>query len=471
MNIKSGKISPDMRVELGSRGSSIGTENDQKTISIVMEENKSSVFKRLSRHWQMFLVVIVPLSTMLVLCSFILNQACNTLDKTNSAIENINNGMSMSEFVKHLQRERGMSTSYLSAEQPDATALFIQLENLRHETDTSLKSVAWPDSSLIIDNERVSLSAFLESLLNQRQEVNNKSISVIDNLTCYTRFTTAIMRHITKSVTPPDNLKVQKLIVASGAVLSWTDDVGIKRALGTMFFTGCGWPSKDIEEYFLTLKGKSMSHYDTATNHHEEIETKFMKEKQSSTNLTNFIENLSNGQLFKNFKSACSPLTTTEKLEYSQQWFDNMTVYIDLFFDILADTNIDITSALTTLKSDAQFDFELFLSTLIVAVIISCILSTWYFYCIASLTGRLSKYAHKFKVKSDELAHEKKRTDHLLYQMLPKKIANNLKLGQPSPAEHFHQVTIYFSDIVGFTTIGASSEPIEIVTMLNDLYR
>jgi class 3 adenylate cyclase len=47
--------------------------------------------------------------------------------------------------------------------------------------------------------------------------------------------------------------------------------------------------------------------------------------------------------------------------------------------------------------------------------------------------------------------------------MLPRKIANNLKMGRSTPAEHFEEVTIYFSDIIDFTTLGASSEPMEIV--------
>lgn len=72
--------------------------------------------------------------------------------------------------------------------------------------------------------------------------------------------------------------------------------------------------------------------------------------------------------------------------------------------------------------------------------------------------------------RTEQLEEEKMKTDALLYRMLPKSVAEQLKRGEPVTAESFEQVTIFFSDIVGFTSLAAESKPLEIVTLLNDLY-
>lgn len=77
----------------------------------------------------------------------------------------------------------------------------------------------------------------------------------------------------------------------------------------------------------------------------------------------------------------------------------------------------------------------------------------------------------QFWWRTKALNKEKKRTDTLLYQMLPKSVAERLKCNEQVEAEQYEQSTIFFSDIVGFTKISSSSSPLQVKQETNGLIK
>ncbi|VDM69283.1 unnamed protein product [Strongylus vulgaris] len=81
-----------------------------------------------------------------------------------------------------------------------------------------------------------------------------------------------------------------------------------------------------------------------------------------------------------------------------------------------------------------------------------------------------SNLEEEVQSRMKELTEEKKKSDILLYRMLPKQVAEKLKLGQSVEPETFDCVTLFFSDVVSFTTLASRCTPLQVVNLLNDLY-
>ena len=135
-------------------------------------------------------------------------------------------------------------------------------------------------------------------------------------------------------------------------------------------------------------------------------------------------------------------------------------------------------------KASEVVPFTISLLTLITIVLL--IGSTSIGYIIQTRNRRTAKKKsiHEDLRRKDE---DNRRKDSLLNEILPKSVAERLLKGEPVVTETYDAVTVFFSDIVGeylvsfllvisvspssgFTDLASSSSPLEIVTMLNQLY-
>lgn len=91
-----------------------------------------------------------------------------------------------------------------------------------------------------------------------------------------------------------------------------------------------------------------------------------------------------------------------------------------------------------------------------------------------NLLKRMDQYSTSLEMivaeKTQNIVAEKAQAEELIYQMLPKFIAEELKLGKHVAPESFDSVTIFFSEILGFKEWTVKSLPDETIDLLNEIY-
>jgi adenylate cyclase len=75
-----------------------------------------------------------------------------------------------------------------------------------------------------------------------------------------------------------------------------------------------------------------------------------------------------------------------------------------------------------------------------------------------------SKHLH------DQLLVEREKSERLLLNILPKPIAERMKLGETSIADSHPDATVLVADLVGFTSLSAHIGPEQIVQLLNEIF-
>lgn len=138
-------------------------------------------------------------------------------------------------------------------------------------------------------------------------------------------------------------------------------------------------------------------------------------------------------------------------------------------------------SAVSLLLSNVENEIENLLEnsrkSLRIELIIQCLLFfinvpiSVFLYVNCSVTIRNLKMVSKnFSNRANDLKKERRKTELLLNEMLPKPVAKALRSGKPVSAEFYHSVSIMFTDIANFQEISGLSKPMDLITLLNNVY-
>lgn len=85
------------------------------------------------------------------------------------------------------------------------------------------------------------------------------------------------------------------------------------------------------------------------------------------------------------------------------------------------------------------------------------------------ITQEVNK-AYELEILSKKFENEKNLSNNLLYNLFTRDVADDLRQGRPVQAQLYENVTLFFSDIEGFTAICDKVDPWAVIDMLNQLY-
>lgn len=263
----------------------------------------------------------------------------------------------VTELIHELQRERGLSNTYLVSDgqrfsqqrDDELKATGLAEAGFREALDKLDKNLQFPDSARLLSSIAFVIQC-LDGLTVLRQQVTARKISAKENTSRFSRLISGLLTVVFEAADISDDPEVTRALVALFNFLQGKEYAGQERAMGLIGFTQGNFPN-ELQEKVRELKDAQSRCFDIYTEFSTTIPKARWRQLESSEATTE-LDRLR--RMIERYRSEDSLPTSI-----SEVWYEVATRRIDEMQSIELDLTADLTELCDKKIQIAEEDLRL----------------------------------------------------------------------------------------------------------------